>query len=242
MFEKISAIVSGKDRILAVWEGLQSGEPYTITKGAAREVEAVNLRLGRIISDTRLSAEAKRDDRKEAGLDSLKTLAKSAKRLEELRAQHQERANRLAAIAPYRDGDAATPLIDMEIARKLDAMKDGAARVVMLVTGEQPRLTDAVLRLPAFLSGLSDAEHRRIAAAAIERANPEQSRLIAQEAEDLNAAGNAVQKAFRLIVELTGAELVAQVAAAGEHAAELVRNLHPDALKIMQARLAGDAA
>lgn len=221
--EKISAIVAGKDRILAIWEGLREGELYNIAKGAAREVEQTSLLLDRLINNPRLSAEAKRDDRKEVGLDSLRALAKSAARLEALRTQHKERANRLAAVTPYRDGDAATPLIDMEIARKLDAMKDEAARAILLVTGEQPRLTDAVLRLPAFLSGLSDAEHRRISAAAIERANPEQSRLIAQEADDLNTAVNAVSKAFRLIVQQTGAELVAQVAAAGEHATSLVR-------------------
>lgn len=240
MFEKITAIVNGQDRILAIWEGQQSGELYGIAKSAARELEGVGLRLNRIINDTRLSAEAKRDDRKTAGLDSLKTLAKSAARLEVLRAQHQERSRNLAAVSPYRDGDAATPLVDMEIARKLDQMKDEAARVVMLVTGEQPRLTEAVLRLPAFLSGLSDAEHNRISAAAIERAHPEQSRLIAQEANDLNAATGAVRKAFKLIVEQTGAELVAQVAAAGEHAAELV-NIPSEAMESMQRKMAGAA-
>lgn len=238
--EKISAIVNGKDRILAIWEGPQEGELYGIAKSTAREIEGTFLRLNRIINDTRLSPEAKRDDRKEAGLDSLKNLTKSAARLEALRVQHQERVNRLAAVAPYRDGDAATPLIDMEIARKLDAMKDETARVILLVTGEQPRLTDAVLRLPPFLSGLSEAEHNRIAAAAIERANPEQSRLIAQEADDLNSTSKAIAKAFRLIVEQTGATLDAQVAAAGEHAGQLV-NIAPEAIQSIQRRLAGAA-
>jgi hypothetical protein len=221
--ETIKAIHNGSDRIMAVWEGSQSGELYSIAKEAARAVEYTGLAINRIVNDKRLSPEAKREDRKVAGLDSLKNLAKFAARIEILRKQIAIRANALAAVPPYRDGDAATPLIDMEIARKLGQMTDESARVVMLMTGEQPRLTEAVLRLPAFLSGLSDAE----------------SRLIAQEADDLNSAHGAVVKAFKLIAEATGAELIAQVAAAGEYASDLVRNLHPDTLQVMQSRLAG---
>jgi len=241
MSETIKAIVAGKDRIIAVWEWQQAGDLYTITKNAAREIEHTNLRLDRIINNSRLSAEAKRDDRKDAGLDSLKTLAKSAARLEGLRVEHQARTNRLAAVAPYSDGDAATALIDLEIARHLAAMKDESARVIMLVTGEQPRLTEAVLRLPPMLSGLSDAEHRRISAAAIERANPTESRLVADEAEQLNTASKAVTKAFKLIVEMTGAELVAQVAVAGEQAAQLV-NVPQNVIESIQARAERGAA
>lgn len=237
--ETIKAIHNGSDRIMAVWEGQQSGELYSIAKEAARAVEHTGLVINRIVNDKRLSPEAKREDRKSAGLDSLKDLAKFAARIEILRKQGVVRANALAAVAPYRDGDAATPLIDMEIARKLGQMTDESARVLMLLTGEQPRLVEAVLRLPAFLSGLSDAEYRRVSASAIERANPTESRLIAQEADDLNSAHTAVVKAFKLIVEATGAELIAQVAAAGEYASDLVRNLHPDALQVMQSRLAG---
>lgn len=237
--ETIKAIHNGSDRIMAIWEGAQSGELYTIAKEASRAVEHTGLVINRIVNDKRLSPEAKREDRKSAGLDSLKNLAKFAARIEMLRKQSAVRANSLAAVGPYRDGDAATPLIDMEIARKLGQMTDESARVLMLLTGEQPRLVEAVLRLPAFLSGLGDAEYRRISAAAIERANPTESRLIAQEADDLNAAHGAVVKAFKLIVEATGAELIAQVAAAGEHASDLVRNVHPDALQVMQSRIAG---
>lgn len=237
--ETIKAIHNGSDRIMAIWEGSQSSELYSIAKEAARTVEHTGLVINRIVNDKRLSPEAKREDRKGAGLDSLKNLAKFAARIEMLRKQGAVRANALAAVAQYRDGDAATPLIDMEIARKLGQMTDGSARVVMLMTGEQPRLTEAALRLPAFLSGLSDAEYQRISASAIERANPTESRLIAQEADDLNAAHGAVVKAFKLIVEATGAELIAQVAAAGEYASDLVRNLHPETLEVMQSRLAG---
>lgn len=236
MMEKITAIVNGKDRILAMWEGPKDGELYGITKNTAREVEATFLRLNRILNDDRLSAEAKRDDSKQAGLDSLANLAKSAATLEKLRVLHHERANGLAAVAPYRDGDAATPLIDMEIARRLADMKDETARVIMLITGEQPRLTEAVLRLPAFLSGLSDAEHGRIAAAAIERSNPAESRAIAEAASNLRSANGAVVKAFRIIADNTHADLKAQVIAAGDHAGQLV-NVAPDAIKSIQRRV-----
>src|SRR5690606_18615672 len=98
-----------------------------------------------------------------------------------------------------------------------------------------------VLRLPPMLSGLSDAEYRRISAAAIERANPTESILIADEAGQLNAAAKAVSKAFKLVVEMTGAELVAQVEAAGEQAAQLV-NVPEGVVENIQARLERNAA
>jgi len=230
MFEKISTIVNGKDRILAVWQGDQSSELYNIAKLAGREVENTGLRLNRIAGDARLSSEAKRDDRKEAGVESLRSLAKFSTRLEALRGDYQERLNRLAAVTPYRDGDTATPLIDMEIARKLGAMEDASARRLLLLTGEQPRLTEAVLRLPPFLSGLTDAEHRRISTASLERSNPEGLSMITQEGEDLDSATKAVLKAFRLVVEVTGAELLTQIEAAGEHAEALV-NADPDVVR-----------
>lgn len=230
MFEKITTIVNGRDRILAVWQGDQGSELYNIAKSAGREVEHTALRLGRITSDTRLSAEAKRDDRKSAGVDSLRSLAKFSTRLEALRGDYQQRMNRLSAVAPYRDGDTSTPLIDMEIARKLSSMDDASARRLLLLTGEQPRLTEAVLRLPPFLSGLSDAEHRRIANVTLERANPEAFALITQEGEDLDSATKAVSKAFRLVVEVTGAELVTQIEAAGDRAEFLV-NADPDVVR-----------
>ena len=230
MFEKISTIVNGKDRILAVWQGDQSSELYNIAKLAGREVENTGLRLNRIAGDARLSSEAKRDDRKEAGVESLRSLAKFSTRLEALRGDYQERLNRLAAVTPYRDGDTATPLIDMEIARKLGVMDDTSARRLLLLTGEQPRLTEAVLRLPPFLSGLTDAEHRRISTASLERSNPEGLSMITQEGEDLDSATKAVLKAFRLVVEVTGAELLTQIEAAGERAEALV-NADPDVVR-----------
>ncbi|WP_312920128.1 hypothetical protein [Stutzerimonas nitrititolerans] len=235
--ERISSIVNGKDRILAIWEGRTDTELYGITKSTAREIENTFLRMNRIKGDVRLSDQAKREDSRGAGLDSLKNLAKSAIRLEALRTQHKERANRLAAVTPYRDGDAATALIDMEIARKLASMPNATARAIMLVNGEQPRLTEAVLRLPAFLSGLSDAEYGRIASAAIERAHPEQSRAIAQEADELDAASKAVEKAFSIIAGETHAPLDDQVAAAGEHAEKLVKTA-PEAIANIQRRQA----
>lgn len=222
MFEKISTIVKGKDRILAIWQGDQNTELYSIAKHSGREVENAGLRLNRILGDARLSDKAKREDSKVAGIESLRNLAKFSTRLETLRTDYQVRLNRLASIAPYRDGDAATPLIDMEIARKLSAMEDASARRLLLLTGEQPRMTEAVLRLPPFLSGLSDAEHRRIINSSLERSNPEGLALITQEGEDLEAATKAVSKAFRLVVDITGAELLAQIEAAGDQAEELV--------------------
>lgn len=239
MSEIIKAITDGQDRIIAIWEGENSGELYTIAKDSARAIENTGLLVGRIINDQRLNAETKQSDRKTCGLDALKGLAKAAARLDVLRNDQVVRANTLAAVGQYENGDAATPLVDLEICRKLSTLDDESARVILLITGEQPRLTQAAIRLPAFLSGLSDAEHRRITAAAIERANPEASRQIAQEVEDLNAATGAVSKAFKLIVDLTGASMTAQVAAAGEYAGDLVRNVHPDALKVMQSKAAG---
>ncbi|MFY1030857.1 hypothetical protein [Pseudomonas asiatica] len=230
MFEKITAIVNGRDRILAIWQGSQSSELYGIAKASGREVENTALRLGRITDDARLSSAAKRDDRKTAGLDSLRSLAKFSSRLETLRTDFQQRLNRLSAVTPYRDGDTATPLIDMEIARKLSAMDDPSARRLLLITGEQPRLTEAAMRLPPFLSGLTDAEHRRITNASLERTNPDGLALITQEGEDLDAATKAVGKAFRLIVEATGADLVTQIEAAGDRAEALV-NAAPDVVR-----------
>jgi hypothetical protein len=109
-------------------------------------------------------------------------------------------------------------------------MDDASARRLLLLTGEQPRLTEAVLRLPPFLSGLNDAEHRRIANVTLERANPEAFALITQEGEDLDSATKAVSKAFRLVVEVTGAELMTQIEAAGDRAEHLV-NADPEIVR-----------
>lgn len=239
MSEIIKAITNGHDRIIAVWEGKNSGELYTIAKDSARAIENTGLIVNRIMNDQRLTAEAKKEDREKSGHEPLKGLAKFAARLDVLRTAQIDRANNLAAVEQYEKGDAATPLVDLEICRKLSTMDNESARVMLLITGEQPRLTKAVMRLPAFLSGLSDAEHRRITSAAIERAHPEASLQMAQEVDDLNTATSAVSKAFTLIVGLTGARLNAQVAAAGKYAGDLVKNVHPDALDVIQRKASG---
>ncbi len=58
--ERITSIVNGKDRILAIWEGRTDTELYGITKSTAREIENTFLRMNRIKGDVRLSDQAKR--------------------------------------------------------------------------------------------------------------------------------------------------------------------------------------
>lgn len=233
MSETIKSIAGGKDHILALWEGTTDSELYSIAKAAGRELENTALRINRIVNDDRRSEIAKRDDRKEAGLDSLNALSKMIGQLQVAQNKHLARANNLSAVASYRDGDTSTVAIDLEIGRRLSQMPNEQQRMIMLVSGENPRIVDAVLRLPAFLSGLSDAEYRRVYTAAINRKNPEEFDSIQQEADDIEVATGAVKKAFKVIVEQTGADLVAQVKATGGHAEELI-NASPALIQSFQ--------
>lgn len=216
MSNTITAVIEGKQRIIAVWPHERAGEfadVYAIASGAAQRVEHLALTINRIVNDDRLSPMAKEEDRKAAGVEPLRVLASLAQRLEEIKKEHHKQAAQLAAVEPYRNGDTATPLIDLEIARFLRE-QDDARRVPLLLLGEAPRMTEAAIRLPAQLSGLSNEAHNRITKAAIERARPAEAAHMAERGEAIEHAAEAIATAFKIISKATGAKAVNEEAEA----------------------------
>ncbi|MGK8288399.1 hypothetical protein ACRS2Y_15860 [Pseudomonas putida] len=236
----LRAVSAGKDRIIGLWRHPQSGkfaELYSVAREARNHVEGLQIAQMNINSNARLSDSAKREDGYTAAKQRLVFLGQLQRKLDDLRAAHERQIASMSAVQPYRDGDSSSVQIDLALAAQLRAMTP-AERNAVLVTGTEKAYTQAALRLPRELTGLSADWHARIQKEALVRANPHE----AQEAEDLLQAiddtQDALRNSFGIIVADSGISLDDRVGAAGESAQNLVAGVNPIAIERIQERLA----
>jgi hypothetical protein len=238
----LRATSGGEDRIVGMWRHAQDGVfsgLYAIATEARNHVSGLQIAASNFNSDTRLSAQAKKDDIKNSAKDRLYFLGQLQRKLDDVRAIHNAQAARLSAVKPHRDGDAAAVQIDLALAGMLRAM-DPAERNSQLLTGTNKAYVDAVLRLPRELSGISADWYARVQKEAMVRASPRE----AQEAEELYQAADdaqeTIKRAFDLIWKDSGISLDDRVAAAGDSAHVLVTEVMPGTVDRIKERL--DAA
>ncbi|WP_397450858.1 hypothetical protein [Pseudomonas sp. NA-150] len=237
--KNLRATSGGKDRIVGMWRHAQDGifsGLYQIATDARNHVSGLQIAAMNFNSDTRLSAEAKKDDIKSAAKDRLYFLGQLQRKLDEVRAIHKTQAARLTSVTPYRDGDSIAVQIDLALAAQLRAMTP-SERTSHLLMGTTKAYVDAMLRLPRELSGVSPDWYARVQKEALIRANPRE----AQEFEDLYQAAedaqDTIHRAFQLIGKDSGISLDDQVGAAGDSANDLVTGVHPGTVDRIKERL-----
>lgn len=236
----LRATSAGKDRIIGFWRHPEDGkfaDLYRLACDARNHVEGLQIASMNIGSDKRLSEQAKKEDRQKAAKERLGFLGQLQRRLDAVRDAHQERASRMSAVQPYRDGDSASVQIDLALAAQLRAMEP-AARNATLLAGTDKAYIQAALRLPRELSGVSSDWYARIQKEAIVRANPTEAQEVEDMYQAVDDAQEAIKSAFGIIVIDTGISLDDRVGAAGESAKDLVSGISPVTIERIQERLA----
>lgn len=235
----LRAISAGKERVIGLWRHREDGkfaELYRLASEARSHVEGLQIASMNIGSDKRLSEAAKKEDRQKAAKERLSFLGQLQRKLDVARDAHQERASKVSAFQPYRDGDSISVQIDLALAAQLRAM-DPAARNAMLLFGTEKSYIQAALRLPRELSGVSSDWYARIQKEAIVRANPAEAQEIEDIYQAVDDAQEALRTAFGIIVVDAGIGLDDRVGAAGESAKDLVSGVSPITVERIQERL-----
>jgi hypothetical protein len=196
----IKAVVAGREFNIALWQWPADGafaSLYMCTRDAKSAVEGFHLAAATISADERRSALAKQEDRNAKGVEWLRTLGGVQRRLNNAAEALGQQRRKLSEVAPASPADA---VIDCAIAQRLlaltnDAEAMGAVRGSLL-SGADPRVTTAVLRLPAFLTGLSEQFVARVASAEIRRRAPREADEMESLGEALEAAQTGLRNAY----------------------------------------------
>ncbi len=199
----ISATIRGNQRRLALWP---HGEP---TDGALNEVHQMvqraahavslydRLRIG-IDEDQRLSDSAKREDIKKAALAQLSRIATAHNNLHREATDIDERRNALLEIKPYAQGDFSTVAIDLALAATLRSASTADA---LKAIQADPRVADAVARLPTTLTGIPESVKARMLNEVAAQRNPGEVKELATLDEALRHARDGLANAARTIAQ-----------------------------------------
>lgn len=220
----IQAVVDGKEHLLAVWpDDLIAGDTApirTIVTNAARILEDFGRVAERIRGDERLSATAQVEDQRAAATERLKQMATQQKALNEAAQKLSDRRNALLAVEPYRDGDHAAVAIDLALAEQLRGA-DAAYLSSVLVLGTNPRLLQAIVRLPAELTGLSEDIKRAAIRNAAFHDKPVEASAVDNLGDAIEHAQAGLTRAFRVLATLGGVDFAEQHALVGGDLAQL---------------------
>jgi len=200
--------VRGKSRGLALWpygqptEGALRELHYTVMRGAS-VVRSYDSTRAQIEQDPRLSDVAKREDVRKAALAQLSALTTTHKNLRNEAEAINERRRTLLEVKPYAPNDYATVAIDLAMAAHLRTL-DEAGRVRAM--GTDPRVADAVARLPPTLTGISEGAKQRLLADAALAKNPVEAQELETLSEALRYAHEGLANAARTIATDAGLE------------------------------------
>lgn len=247
--QTITSALNGNVKRLTFWRAERhdgrTGELYKLVQGAKSVLEGHWQAAGMIEADARRSESAKADDTAADARDRLRALGKLVRDFTRQHQEAEQEAAALLAIPEYGPNDAPQVLIDLALAERMRGM-DAAALAPKLLTGTDPAMLRAAVRLPTALTGLSESLRARAMREAVYRDQPAR----AQEVEDVQTAlvdtRRALQVAWRELVAAGRIDLAEQVEVAGS--AEAAQALRPDvsavALESMASRLQrqGDAA
>lgn len=141
-----------------------------ITAEAAEAVAAVN-------ADPDLSDEGKAKRIAQINRDALKKLGQTADTLDKHDGIVREQmVEPLPYVEAYQIGDYATPTIDVALIGAFKSLDNNARMqaIAAMQSGGDQRLCDAILRMPAMLTGLSHTVLANLREAAVNRAHPEE--------------------------------------------------------------------
>lgn len=192
---------------------------WLAANGVVNEASAFFMSRETINGDPELSDNGKKSRLENLAKERIGQIGKMQKRLNQAAEDIAAAGRNLAAVKPYGNGPegATTAVLDAEIARALRELptdeRDKIAKGLM--SGQDQRVIDAVLRLPGFVTGVSENMRGLIEAAAIRREHPEA--VMKQEAltEAAQGAQTVIRGAAGLLLEHSGLDLQAQMRALG---------------------------
>lgn len=209
----INAAYNGNSKILGIWKTDHDGLAFQIAQAAANELNGIWVRQGMIASNPRLSDLAKKEDSAKTSAQALPKLAGMRRQLQIESDRLNARAASLKAVTPYRDGDHSTVAIDLALAQRLQSMTPSQRAAALSQVGDL-RLRDAVLRLPADLTGVPVEKYAELERQAIEQNHPQEAVEIEELRQALHDATEVVSNAW--VEASAGVELDDRVKAAGD--------------------------
>lgn len=213
---------AGGEKYLATWKWPRDGDFSALwhaANSAVNESSAYFLARESINSDVDLSDSGKKSRLEAVAKNRLAEIGRAQKSLNQATEDIATQGRALAAVRPYGAGPeaAAMAVLDAEIARALRELpteqRDKIARG--LLSGQDPRVTEAVLRLPSFVTGISENMRVHIEAAAIRREHPEAVKKQEQLSDAARGAQAVLRGAAAQLLDHSGLDLQAQLAALG---------------------------
>lgn len=225
--------------LLAVWRHPrdEAFSPLWEIALAARTAVANMLdRLENVRQNDRLSDRAKQEDEREIARRTLADLGEQQRRLNKATDDLNAKRMRLAEVPP---ADAAQATVDVAIASFFRELTGDARSALLaeMVAGSQPRIVEALLRLPTVMFGITEKLAATIEGNAIVRRAPEQARHLQQMDEALSTAQLALTRAVALVNDSSGLTLEDRMVSLGSGAWQAhVKDGAPGALAALARR------
>jgi len=231
MSDNIYVAFNGKSpRMLTIWPHGRSGvfgELYQRVERAGNILTSFERKRQQIRADQRLSAKAKLDDERTAAKEAVEALRVSRSLLRSAAERLAEEQRAVVAVEPYKPNDVATVLIDLALGEHIRGM-DPAKLVRSYRLGDgDPRLLEAMVRLPTALTGLTSEQHQACVTQAIYQRDPAQAQVREAYAEALQLAESAYRKAGEMLFGESGERLEPE-APREERVSELERRMAED--------------
>ncbi|HHY49656.1 MAG TPA: hypothetical protein GYA10_07910 [Alphaproteobacteria bacterium] len=194
---------------LAAWRHARDGAHSPLWEAALAARGALSdffTRRKDILADERRSDRAKQDDTRAAALEALRELGDAQRRLNTSAEETRADRLKLAGVAPASPADA---IADLDIARHFRSLGERDRQVFLqaLVSGQEPRAVDAVLRLPGFLFGLTPEMVAIIRVAAVEREHPKEVGRLRSLDEAAQTAQHVLKRCAAILEESTALSL-----------------------------------
>jgi hypothetical protein len=214
MSKTIYAEHNGRRALLALWPDNRTGgrfdELQGIIKGASTELRTHWLSSEMTANNRDLSDHGKRAKRSESAQDKMRSLGKMAHQLTQIRRAAESEAASLAKLPPLDNPARAVVLV--ELAKIMRSMPAGDL-ATRLLSGASPDFVEAALQLPAELTGIRPEFRAKVLEAHIERSNPAEAATARDMAQAVDAAENALRRAWQEIAPDAGIDLAEQVSA-----------------------------
>lgn len=193
----------GKFVFLAAWRSPRADKFAPLWNAAVNARTSVaNLldRLDTIRANERLSDSARADDEKQAARAALAELGNQQR---VLNAQAEQIGTERRKLAQVPQADAAQAVVDVALAQHFRSLpaSEREQMAAALVSGAEPRMVDAVLRLPATLFGLSQELRAVIESNAVARARPDAVGELKQLGEAINTLQMLLNRCVALVLE-----------------------------------------
>lgn len=203
------------------------GELYQRVERAGNILNNFERKRQQIRSDQRLSAKAKLEDERAAAKEAADQLRTSRSLLRSIAERLADEQRSVVAVEPYKPNDVATVLIDLALGEHIKGM-DQAKLVRSYRLGDgDPRLLEAMVRLPTALTGLTPEQHQACVTQAIYQKDPANAQVREAYAEALQMAEYAYKKAGQLLMQESG-EYLEPEAPRHERVSELERRMAED--------------